>query len=223
MHDLGRHRRALDHCPAACRGRWAWSAARRPRSRRADLPADQRQPCRLRQAGQSRMRSARCEEAIDKVKAMPAKPSFMIHTGDITHLSQARPNSTTPTASSRRPSSTCITCRASMTSSTREVKAYSTATARAPRARAGIPSTHHGVHFIGLVNVVDLKAGGLGRLGARAARLARRRSRGTRPTPRRSSCSRISRCGRIRRMGLGHRGCACRRSRCCAFRRRSPC
>src|ERR1700704_4827903 len=28
------------------------------------------------------------EEAINKVKAMPAKPSFMIHTGDITHLSK---------------------------------------------------------------------------------------------------------------------------------------
>src|SRR6476619_5081115 len=29
------------------------------------------------------------EEAINKVKAMPKKPSFMIHTGDITHLSKA--------------------------------------------------------------------------------------------------------------------------------------
>ena len=28
------------------------------------------------------------EEAINKIKAMPAKPSFMIHTGDITHLSK---------------------------------------------------------------------------------------------------------------------------------------
>src|SRR5258706_14620217 len=28
------------------------------------------------------------EEAIAKINAMPAKPSFMIHTGDITHLSK---------------------------------------------------------------------------------------------------------------------------------------
>src|SRR5262249_31368440 len=28
------------------------------------------------------------EEAIAKVKSLPAKPSFMIHTGDITHLSK---------------------------------------------------------------------------------------------------------------------------------------
>src|ERR1700733_2303721 len=29
------------------------------------------------------------EEAIHKIGAMPAKPAFMIHTGDITHLSKA--------------------------------------------------------------------------------------------------------------------------------------
>src|SRR5215467_4488521 len=29
------------------------------------------------------------EEAINKINAMPKKPSFMIHTGDITHLSKA--------------------------------------------------------------------------------------------------------------------------------------
>jgi len=28
------------------------------------------------------------EEAINKVKALPVKPSFMLHTGDITHLSK---------------------------------------------------------------------------------------------------------------------------------------
>src|SRR3984893_3383351 len=28
------------------------------------------------------------EEAIGRIKTMPAKPSFMIHTGDITHLSK---------------------------------------------------------------------------------------------------------------------------------------
>src|ERR1041385_7898279 len=28
------------------------------------------------------------KEAIDRIKAMPQKPSFMLHTGDITHLSK---------------------------------------------------------------------------------------------------------------------------------------
>ena len=30
------------------------------------------------------------EEAINKVKALPVKPAFMIHTGDITHLSKPK-------------------------------------------------------------------------------------------------------------------------------------
>src|ERR1700704_6125517 len=30
------------------------------------------------------------EEAINKIKALPAKPAFIIHTGDITHLSKAK-------------------------------------------------------------------------------------------------------------------------------------
>src|SRR6516162_10124813 len=40
-----------------------------------------------------------------------------------------------------------------------------TAMARPPRAPVGTASTPTAVHFIGLVNVVDLKAGGLGNLG----------------------------------------------------------
>ncbi len=39
------------------------------------------------------------------------------------------------------------------------------ATARTPRAQAGTASIKKGVHFIGLVNVMNLKAGGLGSLG----------------------------------------------------------
>src|SRR6202040_2721109 len=30
------------------------------------------------------------EEALNKINAMPKKPSFMIHTGDITHLSKVK-------------------------------------------------------------------------------------------------------------------------------------
>ena len=30
------------------------------------------------------------EVAIDKIKALPTKPAFMIHTGDITHLSKVK-------------------------------------------------------------------------------------------------------------------------------------
>ena len=51
------------------------------------LRADQRQPHRLRQAGQPQC-DGHAEEAIARVKTLPAKPAFMLHTGDITHLSK---------------------------------------------------------------------------------------------------------------------------------------
>ena len=66
-----------------------------------------------------------------------------------------------------RPGSTCTTFPASTTSSTKAwARPISSATAKAPRAQGWYTFDDHGVHFIGLVNVVDLKAGGLGRLGA---------------------------------------------------------
>ena len=111
------------------------------------------------------MRVGTLEEAINKINAMPMKPSLMIHTGDITHLSKAA-SSTMPTASSRRPSSTCITCRASATSSTREVKFYKERYGKGTKGAGYYSFDANGVHFVGLVNVVDLKAGGLGDLGA---------------------------------------------------------
>ncbi len=52
-------------------------------------------------------------EAVAKVKAMPMKPSFIIHTGDITHLSKPE-SSTTPTRFSARPACRCIGCPANM-------------------------------------------------------------------------------------------------------------
>ena len=115
------------------------------------------------------------QEAIGKVVALPAKPAFMIHTGDISPSVEAASNSTTPTRRSARPSSTSITCRANMTSSTRgRARPISIATAANAKGAGWYSFDQGGVHFIGLVNVVDLKAGGMGNLGADQTRLARR-------------------------------------------------
>jgi hypothetical protein len=59
------------------------------------------------------------------------------------------------------------------------------------------------VHFIGLVNVVDLKAGGLGNLGAEQLAWLEDDLKGTSIATRRSSCSPISRCGPSIRNGAG--------------------
>ena len=70
-----------------------------------------------------------------------------------------------PTASSRRRASTCTTCPASTTSSTRSKSSIANVTAAARKGAGWYSFDANGVHFIGLVNVVDLKAGGLGNLG----------------------------------------------------------
>jgi Icc protein len=49
-------------------------------------------------------------------------------------------------------------------------KAYLARYGKGTKGSGGYSFDDHGVHFIGLVNVVDLKAGGLGRLGRRSSR-----------------------------------------------------
>ena len=105
------------------------------------------------------------EEAIGRIKAIPQKPAFMIHTGDITHLSKEIRIRRRRKDHRAGRASTCITCRASTTSSIPTSSSTRNATAAAPRARAITSFDANGVHFIGLVNVANLKGGGMGSLG----------------------------------------------------------
>jgi 3',5'-cyclic AMP phosphodiesterase CpdA len=104
------------------------------------------------------------EEAVNKIRSLPVKPSFVIHTGDITHLS--------------RPSEFDDADR--IIGETRldvhyvpgehdllddEQKLYRERYGLGARGAGWYSFDAKGVHFIGLVNVVDLKAGGLGNLG----------------------------------------------------------
>ena len=173
---------------------------------RLHLPADQRQPYRLQQARQPGRARHTCSEAVARIGALPQKPDFMIHTGDISHLSQADRSSTTPTRSSAAPGCRCSTCPASTTARRRHRPGLPRPLRQgARRAPAGTASTTAACTSSGLVNVVDLKAGGLGNLGARPARLARRRT-----CAGRSSSTPIVVFAHIplwtvyRRLGLGH-------------------
>ena len=58
------------------------------------------------------------EEAIDKIRSMPVKPSFIIHTGDITHLSKPSEFDDADRIISQH-ASTCITSPVSTTFSTK--------------------------------------------------------------------------------------------------------
>jgi 3',5'-cyclic AMP phosphodiesterase CpdA len=104
------------------------------------------------------------EEAINKVKALPVKPSFMIHTGDITHLSKV----------SEFDDAERIIAQARLDVHyvpgehdvlDEGVKLYGERYGRGTKGAGWYSFDANGVHFVGLVNVVDLKAGGLGNLG----------------------------------------------------------
>jgi 3',5'-cyclic AMP phosphodiesterase CpdA len=104
------------------------------------------------------------EEAIERVKALPAKPAFMIHTGDITHLSKP----------SEFDDAEKIISRAKLDVHyvpgehdviDPEIKLYKERYGRGTKGPGYYSFDANGVHFLGLVNVANLKGGGMGSLG----------------------------------------------------------
>jgi 3',5'-cyclic-AMP phosphodiesterase len=104
-------------------------------------------------------------EAIAKVKAVKSKPAFMIHTGDITHLS--KPDEFDSAAQLIGESGLNVHYVPGEHDFIDEGlgKLYLERYGKGTKGQGWYSFDDHGVHFIGLNNVVDLKAGGLGRLG----------------------------------------------------------
>ncbi|RKP56018.1 metallophosphoesterase [Pararobbsia silviterrae] len=103
------------------------------------------------------------EQAIDAIKAAPRKPAFMIHTGDISHLS--KPGELDTAEQIIRSAGLDV----HYVPGEHDVLVDDGQTYLdrfAPKAPHGWYSfDQNGVHFIGLVNVMNLKSGGLGLLG----------------------------------------------------------
>ena len=104
------------------------------------------------------------QEAIAKVKALPARPSFMIHTGDITHLSKPAEFDNADRAISEAgldvhyvPGEHDLIDE--------EVKLYRERYGKNAKGSGWYSFDANGVHFVGLVNVMNLEAGKLGMLG----------------------------------------------------------
>jgi 3',5'-cyclic AMP phosphodiesterase CpdA len=105
------------------------------------------------------------EEAIGRIKALPVKPSFMIHTGDITHLSKVKEfDDAEKIIAQARLDVHYVPGEHDLIDD--EIKLYRERYGRGSKGAGWYSFDANGVHFIGLVNVVDLKAGGLGNLGA---------------------------------------------------------
>jgi 3',5'-cyclic AMP phosphodiesterase CpdA len=103
------------------------------------------------------------EEAIGRIKAMP-KPSFMIHTGDITHLSKpAEFDDADKIISEAKLDVHYVPGEHDILDE--EVKLYKERYGRNAKGDGWYSFDAGGVHFVGLNNVKNLKAGGMGSLG----------------------------------------------------------
>jgi 3',5'-cyclic AMP phosphodiesterase CpdA len=106
------------------------------------------------------------KEAMAKVEALPAKPSFLIHTGDITHLSKdAQFDNAAQIIDGAGHVVHYVPGEHDLIDEGNG-RAYLDRYGKGKKGAGWYSFDQNGVHFIGLVNVVNLKAGGLGNLGA---------------------------------------------------------
>jgi len=109
--------------------------------------------------------NATLTRAIDLVNALPSQPKFLIHTGDITHLSKPAEFDTAAQLLSKLRVSELHTVPGEHDVADAEVKEYFARFGKASGNRGYYSFDHAGVHFIGLVNVLQAKDGGSGFLG----------------------------------------------------------
>jgi Icc protein len=110
--------------------------------------------------------TATLRQAVERINEMPTRPAFVLHTGDVTHLS--RPDQFDLAA---RVLQGIRTDRVHFVPGEHDVleddgKSFLDHYGRGTQGQGWHSFDQNGVHFIGLVNVVNLKAGGLGNLGA---------------------------------------------------------
>jgi 3',5'-cyclic AMP phosphodiesterase CpdA len=102
--------------------------------------------------------------AIARIRALPQAPSFLLHTGDISHLSKPEEfDLADQLIGEARLQAFYVPGEHDMLAD--EGASYRERYGRGSHGAGWYSFDQGGVHFIGLVNVVDLKAGGMGRLG----------------------------------------------------------
>jgi plastocyanin len=108
--------------------------------------------------------TATLRAAIAKIKAAPEPPAFVLHTGDLTHLSKAAEFDTLQQVLSDL-SMPVFYVPGEHDVLEDEGRRYLERFGKGTLGAGWHSFDQAGVHFIGLVNVVNLKAGGLGTLG----------------------------------------------------------
>ncbi|MEO8016780.1 MAG: metallophosphoesterase [Pseudomonadota bacterium] len=103
---------------------------------------------------------------IDLVNAMPEQPALIIHTGDITHLSKAEEFDGAQQLLARLRATELHTVPGEHDTTDPGAAQYFARFGKQSGNKGYYSFDHEGVHFVGLVNVLEFKPGGLGTLGA---------------------------------------------------------
>ena len=103
--------------------------------------------------------------AVDKVNGLPVVPEFMLHTGDISHLSKPEEFDTVDQVLRDAKPKDVFFVPGEHDMLNDDGKQYLDRYGKGTKGAGWYSFDKSGVHFIGLVNVLNLKAGGLGTLG----------------------------------------------------------
>src|SRR4051812_10720924 len=103
--------------------------------------------------------------AIDKINALPTPPAFILHTGDLTHLSRDAEFDTLDQNLKDIKTERILYVPGEHDVLDDNGQRFRDRFAKGSQGEGWYSYDHSGVHFIGLVNVMNLKAGGLGSLG----------------------------------------------------------
>jgi 3',5'-cyclic-AMP phosphodiesterase len=104
--------------------------------------------------------------AIDKINGLSTKPEFLLHTGDISHLSKPEEFDTVDQILKGAAAKDVFFVPGEHDMLNDDGKQYLERYGKGSKGGGWYSFDKKGVHFIGLVNVLNLKAGGLGTLGA---------------------------------------------------------
>jgi 3',5'-cyclic AMP phosphodiesterase CpdA len=109
--------------------------------------------------------AATLAEGVRAVTAAPEAPAFLIHTGDITHLSRpAEFDTAAQIIGTSRLDTHFVPGEHDILEN--DGRSFLDRHGKGTQGAGWYSFDAQGVHFVGLVNVVDLKGGGLGNLGA---------------------------------------------------------
>ncbi len=105
------------------------------------------------------------QESVDRINSLPEPPDFVLHTGDLTHLSKPGEFDTIDQVLKGVRTSRLLFVPGEHDVIPDDGANFLERYGRETRGRGWYSFDHKGVHFIGLVNVLDFKPGGLGQLG----------------------------------------------------------